>query len=96
MTNIIILLYLESELGRTISNNKNIQISALQPFPQLDGKVNITSILYRIVFLKGLPAVLIYALKIVWQFGTLIFCLCRLPKPDFICVQVKFCFSSID
>jgi hypothetical protein len=34
---IIILFYVESGLGRNISNNKNIQISGLKPFPQLAG-----------------------------------------------------------
>ncbi|CAF4774280.1 unnamed protein product, partial [Rotaria socialis] len=55
----------------TISNNNNIQISNLKSFPNL----------------KGLPEVVVYALKILWQFGTLLVCLCQLPKPDFVCVQ---------
>jgi hypothetical protein len=40
----------------------------------------------------GLPAVLLYALKIIWQFGTLIARLGQLPKPDVICVQVSLVF----
>ena len=36
----------------------------------------------------GLPPVLVYACKIIWQFVTLVARLCQLPKPDFICVQV--------
>lgn len=31
---------LESGLGGSISNNKNIQISGLKPFPPLEGTVN--------------------------------------------------------
>ena len=37
----------------------------------------------------GLPPVLTYALKILWQFGTLFISLCQLSKPDVICVQVN-------
>ncbi|CAF2203290.1 unnamed protein product [Rotaria magnacalcarata] len=69
--NVQLIGYAESELGQTISNNKNIQISNLKSFPKL----------------KGLPEVVVYALKILWQFGTLLVCLSQLPKPDFICVQ---------
>lgn len=36
----------------------------------------------------GLPVVLNYGLKILWQLGTLLVSLCQLPKPDVICVQV--------
>lgn len=32
-------LHLESEVGRAISNNNNIQISGLKPFPKLDSKL---------------------------------------------------------
>lgn len=63
--------YTESGLGKNISNNKNIEISGLKPFPALE----------------GLPPVVVYALKILWQFAILFTRLCQLPKPDFICVQ---------
>jgi hypothetical protein len=43
----------------------------------------------------GLPAVLVYGLKILWQLGTLITRLCQLPKPDLICVQVGFIFVDL-
>ncbi|CAF0728199.1 unnamed protein product [Rotaria sp. Silwood1] len=69
--NVQLIGYAESKLGRKIANNQNIQICDLKPFPKLD----------------GLPAVLVYGLKILWQFGTLVFRLCQLPKPDLICVQ---------
>jgi len=63
--------YTESGLGKSISNNKNIAVSGLKPFPTVE----------------GLPAIAVYALKILWQSGTLLVRLCQLPKPDFICVQ---------
>ncbi|CAF2512632.1 unnamed protein product [Rotaria sp. Silwood2] len=69
--NVHLIGYAESKLGRKISNNQNIQISDLKPFPKLN----------------VLPAVLVYGLKILWQFGTLVFRLSQLPKPDLICVQ---------
>ncbi|CAF0871537.1 unnamed protein product [Rotaria sordida] len=69
--NVKLIGYAESKLGQKISNNQNIEISDLKSFPKLD----------------DLPAVLVYGLKILWQFGTLIIRLCQLPKPDFICVQ---------
>jgi len=50
--NLFFLLYLESALGRTISNNKNIQISPLKRFPQLEGKFNFFKIFYRITLVK--------------------------------------------
>ncbi|CAF0758519.1 unnamed protein product [Adineta steineri] len=69
--NVQLIGYAESKLGQAISNNHNINVSALKPFPQI----------------QGLPAVLVYGLKILWQFGTLFIRLCQLPKPDVICVQ---------
>ena len=90
----MILLYLESELGRTISAKQNIHISALSPFPQLEGDLKFLKVFYPFTIV-GLPAVLLYGLKIVWQFGTIVVRLCQLPKPDFICVQVRFCFFFV-
>lgn len=88
----------ESGLGKNISNNKNIEISGLKPFPALEGESNWLIIEYLITpwrNLLGLPPVVVYALKILWQFAILFTRLCQLPKPDFICVQVKFTFFYI-
>lgn len=55
-------------------------------------KNEVCSMNNKVLFL-GLPPVLVYALKILWQFGTLVIRLCQLPKPDVICVQVRrMCF----
>ncbi|UJR25507.1 hypothetical protein I4U23_006853 [Adineta vaga] len=69
--NVKLIGYAESELSRTIVNNQNIEICSLKPFLQIE----------------GLPSVVVYAFKILWQFFTLIIRLCQLPKPDVICVQ---------
>ncbi|CAF0918519.1 unnamed protein product [Adineta ricciae] len=69
--NVKLIGYAESELSRHITSNQNIEICPLKPFLQIE----------------GLPAVAVYAFKILWQFGTLLVRLCQLPKPDVICVQ---------